>query len=86
MYKVYFTARAAKSLKKIPHPYHLKIKEIIPKLTENPFALDIKKLASPHKTSHRLRLGAYRLFLDIDSENKEIIIVDLERRTTKTYR
>ncbi len=85
MYQVKLYKKALKSLKKIPQDYQIRIKRILPKLKENPFSLDIKKLASSHETSHRLRIGDYRIFLDIDTATKTVIIVEIERRTTQTY-
>lgn len=85
MYSVFYTKRAAKSLRKIPVDYQTKIKNIVSSLSIDPFGLDVKKLSSPNKTSHRLRVGSYRIFLDIDTTLKEVIIVDIERRTSQTY-
>ena len=85
VYQVKLYKKALKSLKKIPSEYQVRIKRILPRLKENPFSLDLKKLGSPHQTSHRLRIGDYRIFLDIDTETKIIIIVDIKRRTSQTY-
>lgn len=84
-YKVFFSKQAVKSLQKIPKSYQIKVKDVVKKLEENPFKLDLKKLSPPHNTSHRLRMGSYRLFLDIDTNPKEIVIVDIVRRTSQTY-
>ncbi len=86
MYQVNFTELAKKSLKKLPTDYQIKVKEIVQKLSNNPFVLDIKKLHHTYKASHRLRIGSYRIFLDINTKLKEIIIIDIDRRTTQTYR
>ena len=85
MYKVKFYKKASKSFKKIPREYQTKIKNVADKLSIDPFLLDIKKLNPPNEASHRLRAGAYRLFLDIDTSSKVIIIVDIRRRTSQTY-
>lgn len=84
-YKIFFSKQAIKSLKKIPREYQIKIKEVSKRLEIDPFKLDIKKLLPPHKTSHRIRVGSYRLFIDIDTHSKEIIIADIIRRTNQTY-
>lgn len=86
MYQVNLSKSAIKSLKKFPIPDQLRIKKVSDKIKEDPFSLDIKKLGPPHKTSHRIRTGSYRIFLDIDTTTKIILIVDIERRTTPTYR
>ncbi|OGE64930.1 hypothetical protein A3I48_00770 [Candidatus Daviesbacteria bacterium RIFCSPLOWO2_02_FULL_36_7] len=85
MYQVIFTKKALKSLKKIPVEYQSKIKSASKKLSLNPFDLDIRKLNSSYKATHRLRVGDYRLFLQIDTTLKTIYIADLDRRTTQTY-
>ncbi len=56
--------------------------EVLEKIKQNPFALDIKKLEPPHKTSHRIRSGSYRIFLDIDTTTKIALIIEIERRTS----
>jgi len=85
VYKVKFYRKTSKSFKKIPREYQTKIKNVVNKLSIDPFALDIKKLNPPYEASHRLRVGSYRLFLDIDTSSKVIIILDVTRRTTQTY-
>jgi mRNA-degrading endonuclease RelE of RelBE toxin-antitoxin system len=86
VYKVVFSKQSAKFIKKIPQSYQVKIKNHILKLQQDPFATDIKKLSPPYKATHRSRLGPYRLFLEITVESKEIIIVEINRRTTQTYK
>lgn len=86
MYEIVFSKRAEKSLSRIPRDYQQKIKEAAKRLSENPFALDLKKLGSQYTATHRLRIGSYRLFLVIDTHDKVIGIAAIERRTTQTYR
>jgi len=85
VYKVLFSRRAEKSLKKIPKDYQIKVKEHTNRLAQNPFSLDLKKLGPKFLATHRLRLGSYRLFLYINTATKTVIIADIVRRTTKTY-
>lgn len=86
MYQVIFSKKAIKSLKKIPKDYQVKVKTIAIKLNQNPFELDLKKLDSSSEATHRLRIGSYRLFLQIDTTTKIIIIANIKRRTSQTYR
>lgn len=86
MYRVRIYKKVVKSLKKFPLEDQTRIKRAFQKIKLDPFSLDIKKLGPPHTTSHRVRIGSYRIFLDIDIEAKIIIIVEVERRTTQTYR
>ncbi|OGE14870.1 hypothetical protein A2769_01010 [Candidatus Daviesbacteria bacterium RIFCSPHIGHO2_01_FULL_37_27] len=85
MYQISFSRNALKSLKKFPVADQIRIKKVFQKIKENPFSLDVKKLGSPHKTSHRIRTGSYRIFLDIDTTSKVILVADIIRRTTPTY-
>lgn len=85
MYQVKIYKKAIKSLKKFPLDDRARIKRAFQKLKLDPFSLDIKKLGHPHTTNHRVRVGNYRIFLDIDTTAKIMLIVDIERRTTQTY-
>ncbi len=86
MYKIIFSKKTLKSIKKIPTPYQIQIKKISERLSLDPFKLDIQKLSAYYTATHRLRIGDYRLFLKIDFEAKIIEIHEIERRTTQTYR
>ena len=84
MYNVTFSKKAIKALKKFPKEYQLRIKNGAIKLSIDPFQMDLEKMHSSDAT-HRLRIGAYRLFLQIDTSTKEIIVSTIKRRTTQTY-
>ena len=85
MYQVIFSKPALKSLKRIPAEYQIKIKAGSEKLRINPFILDLRKLGPEYNATHRLRIGNYRLFLQIDTTLKVIKIAEIERRTSQTY-
>ena len=85
MYQITFSCTALKSLKKFPLIDQTRIRKIYPKLEQNPFSLDIKKLGPPNPINYRIRMGSYRMFLNINTTSKTILIVDIDRRTTQTY-
>lgn len=85
MYTIEFSKKAVKSLKSVPKDIQLHIKKKLQKLQDSPFDQDLKKITYT-KVSHRLRVGDYRIFLKIDSTRKYVIIADIRRRTTQTYR
>ncbi|HCB22969.1 hypothetical protein A3B42_02000 [Candidatus Daviesbacteria bacterium RIFCSPLOWO2_01_FULL_38_10] len=85
MYEVTFSKKAIKVLKKFPKENQLRIKDGVDKLSIDPFKMDLEKIHTSDAT-HRLRIGAYRLFLQIDTSIKEIIVSTIKRRTTQTYR
>ena len=86
MYKVIFSRQAEKSLSKTPRDYQIKIRGLIRRLSINPFVFDLRKLGPKFTATHRLRYGPYRLFLHINTETKVVIIAEITRRTTQTYR
>jgi mRNA-degrading endonuclease RelE of RelBE toxin-antitoxin system len=53
-------------------------------IERDPFSGDIARLKPPH-SGWRRRVGHYRLFLDIHSEQHVVDIVDIARRTSTTY-
>ncbi len=84
MYNVTFSKKTIKTLKKFPKEYQIKIRDGINKLIIDPFKMDLEKMHTSDAT-HRLRIGNYRLFLQIDTSTKEIIVSTIKRRTTQTY-
>lgn len=90
MYKVFFRERTLKFLaKKLPPKTKNQILRKIESLAKNPFArnLDIKKLSffKNLEKAYRLRTGNLRIIYELDSENKKIIIYQIDYRRTTTY-
>lgn len=83
-YKITFSKKAIKALAGFPKENQTKIKESIKKLSVDPFKTDLQKMQTS-KATHRLRVGPYRLFLQIDTTSKEIIVATIKRRTSQTY-
>ncbi len=86
MFNLVYSPRAQKSLRKFPTEYQLLILKKIQILQENPKPRGYDKIAAKNPPLYRLRIGDYRIFYFIDEETKEVIIVDIKRRTTQTYR
>ena len=55
-------------------------------MADNPLTGDIVRLHGQHPTAWRRRVGAYRIFYDLDPVNHFIFVRLIERRTTTTYR
>jgi mRNA-degrading endonuclease RelE of RelBE toxin-antitoxin system len=51
----------------------------------DPFAGDVIPLKN-EQTSFRRRVGDWRIFFDVDSQNHVVDVPDIKRRTTTTYR
>lgn len=90
MYKIYFRGRVIKQLNKKLHPRDKdKVIFYLEKLAVNPFTqeLDIKKLTAYayFEKGYRLRVGEIRVFYEIDTDKKEIIVYNIDYRRTTTY-
>lgn len=72
-----------KVLKKFPEKDSEYIWKSMNILHINPYLGDIKKLKG--ENSWRKRIGAYRIFYEIQTESKLVLIFHLERRTSNTY-
>lgn len=74
-----------KYLEKIPRDNAERILFIIKNLATNPYSGDIQKMKGEENVWRR-RVGAYRIFYEIFSQEKIIQLFLVERRTSKTYK
>lgn len=86
MFNLIYSPRAQKALKRFPKDYQLLIAKKIVQLKEDPKPRGFDKIAVRKPPLYRIRAGNYRVFYFIDEKIKEVIIVDIQRRTTQTYR
>lgn len=68
---------AIRQLEKMPRPICSRIVKKIESLQNNPFS-KIKKLKGSE--CFRLRVGDYRIILDIDTKNKKLIVLRVGHR------
>ena len=54
-------------------------------MAANPFTGDIGRLTH-ERAAFRRRVGAWRIFFDVDPERRIVDVRLIERRTTTTYR
>lgn len=73
-----------KSLKRVPRNQAEHILRAVKELPQNPFIGDIQKMKGEENIWRR-RVGAYRIFYEIYSEEKVIRVFEVKRRTSKTY-
>lgn len=85
MYKPVYSKRFEKQIQKFPKKEQLKILEKIIKCLENPRQYSIK-LFTTQPPVYRLRVGEYRVFFELHNQTQIMIVTDVERRTTQTYR
>ncbi len=80
MYKIEFSNKAVKSLKKITSVYQNLILTKIEELAKNPFEnSNVKALKGVEKT-YRLRVGDYRVIFSIENSELVIIVIDIDHR------
>ena len=84
-YKVIYSPRAAKSLRKIPKQYQINIKNKVGKLSRDPYMPGTIKLVDYPAAEFRYRIGNYRILFDINKSDKIIEILDIRKRDEKTY-
>ncbi|WP_456421967.1 type II toxin-antitoxin system RelE family toxin [Thermococcus sp.] len=84
MYEVVFTKKAAKQVRSLQPAHKRKLKEIILRLSENPFSYPYKKIRGEEHT-YRIRVGQFRILYEVDDENFRVIIFKIERRE-RAYR
>lgn len=86
MYNLIYSPRAQKALRKFPKNYQSLILKKLALLKDNPKPRGYDKIAARTPLFYRIRVGDYRVFYFVEEEAKEVIIVDIKRRTTQTYR
>lgn len=85
-YQVFIAQEYDKQLAKINQKdrklIEKKMKEyVIPQLKSEPhFGLNIKKLKDYFPPTWRYRIGKYRIFYEIDNDNKEVNILTISQR------
>ena len=77
--------RVLKDTARFPKKDQEKIAEILEKeIILNPYFGDIEKMKG-EDNSWRRRIGSYRIFYEIISQEKIVYVFQIERRTSKTY-
>lgn len=73
-----------KILSKFPKQERIHLVEVIDILPNDPYVGDIEKMKGEENTWRR-RVGAYRIFYEIRTDERVIFVYHVERRTSKTY-
>ena len=76
--------RARKSLKRVPTADHARIMAALNAMQTDPLSGDVAKLTG--QDAFRRRVGSYRIMFRIDFKSVAVGIIDIQRRTTTTYR
>ncbi len=76
-FEIIWSESAIKDLKKIDRPIGKRIFDTVTRLKENPHHNIIKITNSPY---HRLRVGDYRVILDIQKNQLRILVIKVGHR------
>jgi mRNA-degrading endonuclease RelE of RelBE toxin-antitoxin system len=81
---VALTGPARKRLKRIPPRDLVRIYAAIEEMKEDPLRGDVRKLHGGLE-GFRRRVGDWRIFFDVNLTERQVVITDVERRTSTTY-
>jgi mRNA-degrading endonuclease RelE of RelBE toxin-antitoxin system len=62
------------------------LERALDEMAVDPTAGDVLKLKGEERASYRRRVGHWRIFFDLEHDVLIVSVVDIERRTTTTYR
>ncbi len=78
MYRIEWTEKAFKQLNKLPRVVAKTIYNRVGELKENPRGSSVKKLVG--KPLYRLRIGDYRVIIDIKDQELVIMVIEVGHR------
>lgn len=83
-WQIEINSSVRKALHRIPRKDAERVEEVLVQIESDPFSGDVQKMRGKENTWRR-RIGSYRLFYDIFTPEKTVLVFDLERRGSKTY-
>ena len=84
MWLIRISDSARKNTKNFPKSDQKRILDALDVLSRDPFVLDITKLKD-RQHNWRVRVGNYRIFLELFQKEKAVFVYNIKRRTTATY-
>jgi mRNA interferase RelE/StbE len=76
--------RVEKQLRTFPNQDAQRILSAIAGLAVNPYSGDVVRMQG-EEDAWRRRVGAYRIFFEVELEQKVVHVYDVQRRTSTTY-
>jgi len=77
MYTIEFTQEARKDLAKLTKETQIRVSAALDRIMIRPHAHVVRLVGSPH---YRLRVGAYRIIIDIRQETLLILVIEIGHR------
>ncbi|MGH9451529.1 MAG: type II toxin-antitoxin system RelE family toxin [Terriglobia bacterium] len=84
LWLVALAGHARKSLDLLPSRDRERIRTALDEMELNPFQGDLRKLKGSHQ-GFRRRAGDWRIFFDLDFNNRRVLVTAIQRRTSTTY-
>ena len=84
-WKLVYSRRAAKSLRRLPRDDQVRLLAQLGAMQDDPLAGNVKALRN-HPISFRRRVGNYRILFDLDLVARTVLVHDITRRSEDTYR
>ncbi len=81
---VHVTDPAEKVIRRLRGKDSILVNKAIEAMATDPFGGDIEKLGGQSGVWRR-RVGSYRIFYKLYSDNRYVYILEIKRRTSKTY-
>jgi mRNA-degrading endonuclease RelE of RelBE toxin-antitoxin system len=78
------TGPAQKQLRRIPEKDRERVKAALLAIEDEPFSGDLVRLQA-QPAAWRRRVGSYRIFFDVDYEQRHVVVTAIVRRTSNTY-
>ena len=84
-WKIAYGRKVPKSLARLPLDDHGRIVKALTAMQDDPLHGDVQALRN-QSTSYRRRVGNYRILFDLDLTSRTVLVHDVLRRSTTTYR
>lgn len=83
-WRIELSQSARKFLKRVPKKDGQRIRAALLAMTYNPYTGDVWKMRGVKET-WRYRIGAYRIFFELNETACTVLVYGIERRTSSTY-
>jgi len=86
LYRVVLSRRAEKALQGVSPLHARRVREALESLRDNPRSHGTVKLEMVPVAQYRRRVGDYRILFDIDERAGTVMVLDIRRRSERTYK
>ena len=84
-WRLIIARKTEKRLRKLPNKDRDLLRGTLSELVEDPYA-KVERMRDFDEAAWKRRVGSYRILFDIYDGTKIIHVVDIDRRTSKSYR